>query len=116
MRIEQRIGRVHRIGQEHTVDVVNLCLAGPIEERILQILDQRINLFELVVGEVEMILGYLEDEREFQDLVFDAFADAAEGERERSFRRIGDALASARRRYQGVKSFDEGFFRNELGV
>jgi superfamily II DNA or RNA helicase len=116
MRIEQRIGRVHRIGQEHPVDVVNLCLAGSIEERILEILDQRINLFELVVGEVEMILGYLEEEREFQDLVFDAFADPAEGERERSFRRIGEALASARRRYQGVKSFDEGFFRNELGV
>jgi SNF2 family DNA or RNA helicase len=116
MRIEQRIGRVHRIGQEHPVDVVNFCLAGSIEERILEILDQRINLFELVVGEVEMILGYLEEEREFQDLVFDAFADPAEGERERSLRRIGDALAAARRRYQGVKTFDEDFFRNELGV
>jgi superfamily II DNA or RNA helicase len=116
MRIEQRIGRVHRIGQQHAVEVVNLCLAGSIEERILEILDRRINLFELVVGEVEMILGYLEEEREFEDLVFEAFADPAEGERERTFRRIGDALASARRRYQGVKTFDEGFFRNELGV
>ncbi len=116
MRIEQRIGRVHRIGQEHPVDVVNLCLAGSIEERILEILDQRINLFELVVGEVEMILGYLEEECEFHDLVFDAFADPAEGQRERTFQRIGDALAAARKRYQGVKSFDEGFFRNELGV
>jgi hypothetical protein len=95
---------------------VNLCLAGSVEERILEILDQRINLFELVVGEVEMILGYLEEEREFQDLVFDAFADAADGQRERRFERIGDALGAARRRYQGVKSFDEGFFRNELGV
>lgn len=116
MRIEQRIGRVHRIGQEHTVNVVNLCLAGSIEERILEILDQRINLFELVVGEVEMILGYLEEGREFHELVFDAFADPSEGERERSFRRIGDALGAARRRYQGVKTFDEEFFRNELGV
>ena len=116
MRIEQRIGRVHRIGQEHPVNVVNLCLAGSIEERILEILDQRINLFELVVGEVEMILGYLEEEREFHDIVFDAFADPAEGERERKFRRLGDALAIARRRYQGVKSFDERLFRNELGV
>jgi hypothetical protein len=116
MRSDQRIGRVHRIGQQHAVEVVNLCLAGSIEERILEILDRRINLFELVVGEVEMILGYLEEEREFEDLVFEAFADPAEGERERTFRRIGDALASARRRYQGVKTFDEGFFRNELGV
>jgi hypothetical protein len=57
MRIEQRIGRVHRIGEDHPVDVVNLCLAGSIEERILKILDERIHLFELVVGEVEMILA-----------------------------------------------------------
>jgi SNF2 family DNA or RNA helicase len=116
MRIEQRIGRVHRIGQDHPVDVVNLCLAGTIEERILKILDERINLFELVVGEVEMILGYLDDERDFPDLVFEAFAHAAPEGRERSFERIADALEAARTRYENVKRFDEAFFRNELGV
>lgn len=116
MRIEQRIGRVHRIGQDHPVDVVNLCLAGTIEERILRILDERINLFELVVGEVEMILGYLEEDREFPDIVLEAFAEPDAESRERSFERIADALAAARTRYANVKSFDEGFFRNELGV
>jgi len=116
MRIEQRIGRVHRIGQDHPVDVVNFCLAGSIEERILTILDERINLFELVVGEAEMILGYLEEEREFPDLVLDAFADPEEERREGSFARIADALAAARSRYENVKRFDEEFFRNELGA
>ncbi len=116
MRIEQRIGRVHRIGQEQPVDVVNLCLAGSIEERILAILDERINLFELVVGEVDMILGYLEEERDFPDLVLDAFAEPEAGSRERAFGRIADALAAARARYAKVKTFDETFFRNELGV
>jgi len=38
MRIEQRIGRLHRIGQENPVEVLNFCLAGSIEERILRIL------------------------------------------------------------------------------
>lgn len=116
MRIEQRIGRVHRIGQDHAVDVVNLCLAGSIEERILTILDDRINLFELVVGEAEMILGYLDDEREFPELVLDAFADPDPAGRDREFARIADALAAARARYDNVKRFDEGFFRDELGV
>lgn len=116
MRIEQRIGRVHRIGQDHPVDVVNFCLAGSIEERILTILDERINLFELVVGETEMILGYLEEDREFSDLILDAFADPEAGARERSFARIGDALAAARARYENVKRFDDEFFRNQLGV
>jgi SNF2 family DNA or RNA helicase len=116
MRIEQRIGRVHRIGQERPVEVVNLCLAGSIEERILGILDERINLFELVIGEMEMILGYLEEDREFPELVLDAFAERDAQARERSFGRIGDALAAARGRYRNVKEFDEAFFQNELGV
>jgi SNF2 family DNA or RNA helicase len=116
MRIEQRIGRLHRIGQEHPVEVLNLCLAGSIEERILEMLDERINLFELVVGEVEMILGYLDTGREFPELVVDAFAERDEAERGRAFARLGDALAAARQRYRAVKSFDEALFRNELGV
>ncbi|MBI3767632.1 MAG: DEAD/DEAH box helicase [Deltaproteobacteria bacterium] len=116
MRIEQRIGRLHRIGQEQPVEVLNLCLAGSIEERILQILDERINLFELVVGEVEMILGYLDGGREFPELVLDAFAERDEPARTRSFARLSDALAAARQRYRTVKAFDEGLFRSELGV
>ena len=116
MRIEQRIGRLHRIGQEHPVDVLNLCLAGSIEERILRILDERINLFELVVGEVEMILGYLEGGRDFPDLALDAFAEPDETARTRSFTRLSDTLAAARQRYRTVKAFDEALFRSELGV
>jgi hypothetical protein len=116
MRIEQRIGRIHRIGQEHPVEVVNFCLAGSIEERILVILDERINLFELVVGEVDMILGYLEEDRDFPNLVLDAFAEPETAGREHAFGRIGDALAAARVRYAKIKTFDERFFRNELGV
>lgn len=116
MRLEQRIGRIHRIGQEHPVDVVTLCLAGSIEEKILGVLDERINLFELVVGEVEMILGYLDDPREFPEMVLDAFAQPDEATRSRSFQRVGDGLAAARKRYRGVKLYDEALFKNELGV
>jgi SNF2 family DNA or RNA helicase len=116
MRIEQRIGRLHRIGQEHAVEVLNFCLAGSIEERILGILDERINLFELVVGEVEMILGYLDSPREFPELVLDAFAERDEADRTQSFAHIADALAAARERYRTVKLFDEALFRNEWGV
>ena len=50
--IEQRVGRVHRIGQTRDVFVFNLCLAGSVEERILAILHDKINLFELVAGEI----------------------------------------------------------------
>src|SRR6266567_4764069 len=49
MVVEQRIGRLHRIGQKREVHIVNLAAAGTIESYILQLLDQKIKLFELVV-------------------------------------------------------------------
>jgi SNF2 family DNA or RNA helicase len=57
MKIEQRIGRIHRIGQTQDVFIFNFCLKGSIEEYILRILHDKINMFELVVGEIETILG-----------------------------------------------------------
>jgi len=50
MVVEQRIGRLHRIGQTREVHIVNLAAAGTIEAYILQLLDQKIKLFELVVS------------------------------------------------------------------
>ena len=46
LRVEQRIGRVDRIGQEHTVQVFNFWVKGTIEERVLNVLERRINIFE----------------------------------------------------------------------
>src|SRR5213080_1404690 len=57
MVVEQRIGRLHRIGQKREVHIVNLAAAGTIESYILQLLDRKIKLFELVVGELDLILG-----------------------------------------------------------
>src|SRR5258705_4916160 len=57
MVVEQRIGRLHRIGQTREVHIVNLAAAGTIEAYILQLLDRKIKLFELVVGELDLILG-----------------------------------------------------------
>ncbi len=44
--LEQRIGRVHRMGQERNVQVVNLVTRDSIEERILDILGNKKSLFE----------------------------------------------------------------------
>src|SRR5438132_9215870 len=57
MVVEQRIGRLHRIGQKREVHIVNLAAAGTIESYILQLLERKIKLFELVVGELDLILG-----------------------------------------------------------
>jgi hypothetical protein len=58
MRVEQRIGRIDRFGQEQSqVYVVSFFVDGTIDTRILQRLYERILVFEQSIGELEPILG-----------------------------------------------------------
>jgi len=71
MRIEQRIGCIHRIGQTREVLIYNLCAAETMEDYILDILDRKINMFEMVVGEIDMIMGRMRGEQDFTDMIYD---------------------------------------------
>lgn len=101
MQIEQRLGRIHRIGQQHDVSLTNLVSRGTIEERMLRMLERKINLFELVVGELDMIVGRVQDEGEdIAARVFEAHvASADDAELDRRLEVLGDTLASARDEY-----------------
>ena len=58
MRVEQRIGRIDRIGQIHPeIFIYNAYCSKTIEDRVLSKLHRRIRLFEDVLGDVEDILG-----------------------------------------------------------
>lgn len=66
-RVEQRIGRVHRYGQEHNVIVVNFSNQGNLaEERILELLTEKFNLFTSVFGASDEVLGSIEDGLDFE--------------------------------------------------
>ncbi|MFW6381576.1 MAG: DEAD/DEAH box helicase [Bacillota bacterium] len=56
MKLEQRIGRIHRLGQTRDVDIYNLATANTIEERILKILYRKIFLVKEVIGDLEAVL------------------------------------------------------------
>ncbi len=71
MRLEQRVGRVHRIGQTRDVFVFNFCQQGTLEEQLLRVLHDKINMFELVVGEMDAILGAADDSQDFAELVLE---------------------------------------------
>jgi SNF2 family DNA or RNA helicase len=114
MAIEQRIGRIDRIGQTREVFIFNLVTAGTIEDSVLRILDEKINMFELVVGEVGAILGEVDEQHDFSTLVLDAWLQATEQGRADAFSKLESQLLAARREYDGVKLLDEALFGNEL--
>ena len=58
MRVEQRIGRIDRLGQQHqTIRIVNLHYQDTVETDVYQALRTRIGLFESVVGRLQPILA-----------------------------------------------------------
>lgn len=63
MRLEQRIGRIHRFGQKKDVNIYNLAIHHTIEEHMMKLLYEKITLFEKVIGQLDHIL----DELQIQD-------------------------------------------------
>lgn len=63
MRLEQRIGRIHRLGQAKDVYIYNLSTKGTIEEHLLRLLTEKVRMFELVIGESERVIGKLSQAR-----------------------------------------------------
>jgi SNF2 family DNA or RNA helicase len=58
MRVEQRIGRIDRLGQQHAkIRIVNLHYEGTVETDVYMALRRRIHLFESVVGRLQPILA-----------------------------------------------------------
>lgn len=58
MKVEQRIGRLDRLGQQaERIVIVNLVVNDTVEDRILYRLYERISLFETTIGNLEEILG-----------------------------------------------------------
>ena len=115
MRIEQRIGRLSRIGQTHDVHVYNLVAAGTVEAAVLHLLEAKLSMFELVIGEIDMILGNLEEEREFQDVVADLWAESGDTDEFSSrMEELGDRLLAAKEEYLPQRSHDDKIFGDSL--
>jgi SNF2 family DNA or RNA helicase len=111
MRVEQRIGRVHRLGQEHPVRVINLAARGTIEAYVLEILHRKIRMFELVVGEMEEILGTWQPHGSFEDEVFRRWTESSNPRvRKRRFAELAQHLMVARRLYQEQKDRQDWLF------
>jgi SNF2 family DNA or RNA helicase len=110
-RIEQRIGRIHRVGQEREVYIFNFSAENTIESYILDVLDAKINMFELVVGEIDMILGNLDETKDFGDIVMEIWVNSkTQKELEEQMENLGEKLVEARRQYTKAKDYDDRLF------
>jgi superfamily II DNA/RNA helicase len=73
-RVEQRIGRCHRYGQEHDVVVLNFVnQRNEVERRIFELLEQKFNLFDDVFGASDGVLGSIYSGVDFEKQVSHIF-------------------------------------------
>lgn len=99
MRIEQRIGRIHRIGQQNPVEIYNLFSVDTVEEHILHLLHEKIDLFRRVIGDLDVILRHLERRGSLERRLLGIFF----GERDQAellarLDALGNEFVAARRR------------------
>lgn len=62
LKIEQRIGRIHRFGQPNDVHIYNFSTRDTVAERVLEVLTEKLKLFEESIGTPDVMLGQIEDE------------------------------------------------------
>jgi SNF2 family DNA or RNA helicase len=97
MRVEQRIGRVHRLGQTENVRIFNMSTSGTIEEHILSLLHEKINMFEMVIGGLDSILERLEKQQPFESGLFKLWVESQnDDELRQKFNRFGDSFRAVR--------------------
>ena len=117
MRIEQRVGRIHRIGQTREIQIYNLSAERTVEDYILWLLDAKINMFELVIGEMDMILGSLADERDFADIVADIWLQTTDQkDLDAKIERFGEELVRAKRDHLKMQEYDSMIFGRDYEV
>jgi superfamily II DNA or RNA helicase len=79
MRIEQRIGRVDRIGQRHVVRAINFVLEGTVEHRVRQVLEEKLQVIaeEFGVDKASDVMDSVEVEPMFDELFAQGLQDPA---------------------------------------
>jgi adenine-specific DNA-methyltransferase len=113
-RIEQRIGRCHRYGQEHDVVVVNfLNEMNAADQRVFQLLSEKFSLFEGVFGASDEVLGAIESGVDFDKRIAEIYQCCRTPEEintsfDRLQRELGQQIdeAMTRTRQQLLEHFD----------
>ncbi|TLD41018.1 MAG: helicase (Snf2/Rad54 family) [Candidatus Jettenia ecosi] len=72
-------------------------------------------MFELVIGEVDVILGKLDEETEFEDLIIDAWTKSANtAQFENEIDVLGENLLAAKQKYFTLKDTEDKIFGDQF--
>ena len=106
MRIEQRIGRVHRLGQTRDVRVLNFVLRETIDDYVVRLLYQKINLFTMTVGALETVLTEVQEgEFDLEERILELLLRSDDRDTLRKeVDGLGNELVSARERQTAAES------------
>jgi adenine-specific DNA-methyltransferase len=114
-RIEQRIGRCHRYGQQHDVVVVNfLNRKNAADLRVFELLSEKFKLFEGVFGASDEVLGAIESGVDFEKRIAAIYQQCRQPEEiQKAFDQLQRELsleineAMTRTRQQLMEHFDD---------
>lgn len=108
MRLEQRIGRVDRIGQHRNVRAVNLALGGTVELRVQEVIEEKLKVIlnEFGVDKLEDVLDSEQGDVDFDRLYIDALRDPANAEAVAE-RFLEDLRRSVREAKAGLEIFGD---------
>lgn len=97
MRIEQRIGRVHRLGQTRDVSIYNMATRDTVEESVLCLLYEKIDMFRMVLGELDTILARMAMSDSFEKALADILVGSGSaGEVRERLERLAQSIVEAR--------------------
>lgn len=98
LKIEQRIGRIHRFGQKLDVVIYNFSTAHTVAENVLKVLERKLRLFEESIGTPDVLLGQIEEELNLPSIIMDLLS------RRKTIRKAGleidEKLERARKSYE----------------
>jgi len=116
MAVEQRIGRIHRYGQQDTVQIYNLIAEDTVEEKIYLLLEDKLLEIAQTIGKVDPVtgevtedfrtevLGYLGSSPNYQDLYKKAILDK---DYKRTAAEISQSLQTAQKASEALRSLTQ---------
>ncbi len=113
MKVEQRVGRVHRIGQKENVNIFNFAYENTIDAYILQLLYTKIKLFTMTIGHLDLLFEDITDEKSGTHFFKEYITAKNNQEIENKFSTMGDNLKNRKKSLADVvEQFNQDVFEN----